>query len=103
MSNYPYDIISQDEVKLEDQTVKAICGCVNVTPYIETLPCGLLNVIEATEAQGQPMAQEEMNEIRRNQREDETLGKWVKAVMDKRLPHRECTVCQTESHDQKEV
>ena len=33
------------------------------------------------------MAQVEMREIRRNQREDETLGKWVRAVMDKRLPH----------------
>ena len=42
MSRYPYNKISQDEVELDNQTVKAICGCINVPPYIETLPCGLL-------------------------------------------------------------
>ena len=73
MSRYPHDKISQDEVKLEDQTAKAVCGFVNVPPYIETLPCGLLNVMEATEAQGQHVAQVEMREIRMNQREDEHL------------------------------
>ena len=86
MSRYPYDRVSEEEIQLKDQTVKAICGCIAVPPYIEILPCGLLNVIEATETQGQPMAQVEMREIRKNQREDETLGKWVRAVIDKRLP-----------------
>ena len=73
MSRYPHDKISQDEVKLEDQTAKAVCGFVNVPPYIETLPSGLLNVIEVTEAQCQLVTQVEMREIRRNQREDEHL------------------------------
>ena len=27
--------------------MKAICGCIAVPPYIEILPCGLLNVLEA--------------------------------------------------------
>ena len=80
--------MSEEEIQLKDQTVKAICGCIAVPPYIEILPCGLLNVIEATESQGQPMAQMEMREIRNSQREDETLGKWVRAVIDKRLPHK---------------
>ena len=88
MSRYPYDRVSEEEIQLKDQTVKAICGCIAVPPYVEILPCGLLNVIEATETQGQPMAQVEMREIRKNQREDETLGKWVRAVIDKRLPHK---------------
>ena len=88
MSRYPYNRVSEEEIQLKDQTVKAICGCIAVPPYIEILPCGLLNVIEATETQGQPMAQMEMREIRKSQREDETLGKWVRAVIDKRLPHK---------------
>ena len=88
MSRYPYDRMLEEEIQLKDQTVKAICGCIALPPYIEILPCGLLNVIEATETQGHLIAQVEMREIRNNQREDETLGKWVRAVIDKRLPHK---------------
>ena len=32
------------------------------------------------------MAQIEQREIRKSQREDEVLGKWVRAVMDKKFP-----------------
>ena len=85
MSRYPHSL-SDEEVKLEDQTIKAICGSVISPPYIEILPCAHINILDATEAPGQVMAQIEMREIRRKQREDETVGKWVRAVMDKRPP-----------------
>ena len=52
----------------------------NAPPYIEILHCGLLNVIEKTEVQGQPMAAQ--SEIRKNQREAEIFGKWERAVTD---------------------
>ena len=88
MSRYPGQEVPKEGIQLEDKAVKAICGSATLSPYIEVLPCKLLNVIEATEAQGQPMAQVEMREIRKNQREDKTIGKWVRAVIDKNLPHK---------------
>lgn len=58
----------------------------NSPPYIETLPCAIIDDIEVIEVTGQTMAQIELREISRKQREDETLGKWIRAVKDKQLP-----------------
>ena len=86
MSRYPHQNLPEERVRLEDQTVKAICSSVNIPPYIEILSCAHIDVLEATEVPGQAMAQIELREIRKNQREDETIGKWVRSVVDKRLP-----------------
>ena len=71
---------------MENLTIKAICSSVNRLSYIEILSCAHINVLEATEAPGQTIAQVEIREIRRNQREDDVIGKWDRAVMDKKLP-----------------
>lgn len=74
ISRYPHERLSDESVKLEDLTIKAICSSVNRLPYIEILPCAHINVLEATEAPGHTMAQIEIREIRRTQREDDVIG-----------------------------
>lgn len=89
MSRYPYERLEEDGdmVKIDDQTVKAICSSVTPSPYIEAIPVGNINIIDATETPGTPMAQIEMREIRRSQREDPVIGRWTRATMDRRLPN----------------
>ena len=89
MSRYPYEKIEDEQIKIEDNTVKVICKSIEITPpYKETLPCMSINIKEATETPGQPMAQIVMREIRQKQREDKVLGKWIRAVMDKKMPNK---------------
>ena len=64
----------------DDKNILEAFHALTVKPKI-TKPEDLLS-------QGQPMAQVEMREIRKNQREDKTIGKWVRAVIDKNLPHK---------------
>lgn len=89
MSRYPYERVAEDNtIKIEDKTIKTICS-ISQTPveaFIETLPSASINIIEATECPGQPLAQIEQREIRRNQRQDAILGKWVRATIDKKFP-----------------
>ena len=61
-----------------------------VTPYMETLPV-YMNILEVTEDLGQPLAQKELREIRRAQREDPQIDKWRIAVIDKQIPHKYLT------------
>jgi len=89
MSRYPYQKLLEkfdDLVKLEDSTVKTVCSVITIPPLIEILPVMNINIVEATEDPSQPMAQIEMTEIRRRQRQDYTIEKWRKAVIDQKLP-----------------
>ena len=73
MSRYPYEQLTEDEsVKIDDKTVKTICSSVQmpVEALIEVFPAASINIVEATESPGQPLAQIEQREIRKNQRED---------------------------------
>ena len=87
MSRYPFEQ-SEEKITLDDTTVKSICSSINTQAYIEILPCANINIVEVTEAGGQTMAQIEQREIRRKQREDKIIGKWVRAVLDKELPNK---------------
>ena len=87
MSRYPFEQ-SEEKITLDDTTVKSICSSINTQAYIEILPCANINIVEVTEAGGQAMAQIEQREIRRKQREDKIIGKWVRAVLDKKLPNK---------------
>lgn len=78
---------SGDHICIKDKTVKAICASIDLH-FVETLPSASINVIDATESPGQPMAQIELRELRRSQREDPVIGKWTRAVMDRKLPQR---------------
>ena len=89
MSRYPYEKLKDDQIKIDDNIVKAICCSMTaIPPYVETLPNMNINIIQATETPGQPMAQIEVREIRKQQREDKIIGKWVRAVMDKKMPNK---------------
>ena len=57
-----------------------------IEALIEVLPAASITLVEATDCPGQPLAQIEQREIRRNQREDHVLGKWVRATIDRRFP-----------------
>ena len=87
MSRYPFEKVEEeDRMKTDGKTVKTICGNIQIEALIETLPTASINIVEATESPGQPMAQIEQREIRRSQREDMILGKWVRATIDKKMP-----------------
>lgn len=91
MSRYPHEKLQdsdENRVRIEDSTVKAICSVINIPPYIEVIPAAGINIVEATESPTQPMAQIEMREIRKQQRDDRIIGKWVRAVIDKKMPDR---------------
>ncbi|CAC5362145.1 unnamed protein product [Mytilus coruscus] len=47
-----------------------------------------LDVLEMTDTPGQPMAQVDMRELRKQQREDSLIGFWVRAVKDKKIPNK---------------
>ena len=91
MSRYPYERLVKDEedmIQVEDNVVKVICSSIVFPPYIETLPAASINIVEVTEDPGTPMAQIEMREIRRRQRQDNTIETWRRAVIDKTLPRK---------------
>ena len=86
LSRYPYDRVQSDDlVTVEDKAVKAICN-MTVPALLDTLPTGKINLVDVIEEPGQPLAQKEMLEIRRAQRQDRTIDKWRIAVIDKQLP-----------------
>jgi len=67
---------------MDDTAVRAVFS--NEAPtYVTTLPSLNINIIEATEEPGQSLAQLELREIRRIQRQDPLVERWRKAVMDK--------------------
>jgi hypothetical protein len=89
LSRYPHHkIIDQQQhenIKIDNSTVKTICKY--ITPaLIDTLPALSLNIIEATETPMQPIAQLELREIRKAQRQDQLIEKWRIATIDKTLP-----------------
>ncbi|VDI50633.1 Hypothetical predicted protein, partial [Mytilus galloprovincialis] len=55
----------------------------------ELQPVVVENVLEMTDTPGQPMAQVDMRELRKQQRDDSLIGFWVRAVKDKRIPNKE--------------
>ena len=60
MSRYPHENLSDESIKLEDLTIKAMYSSVNRLPYIEILSCAHINVLEAAEGPGQAMVQIEI-------------------------------------------
>ena len=87
LSRYPYHRISEDStdrIVVGDPTVKAVCGV--MTPvYIETLPMATHNITEVLQESGQTLAQNDMREISRAQRNDNIIDIWRCAVIDKSI------------------
>ena len=78
--------INEECVKIDDKTVKSICSLITPPSLIETLPAFNINILDATETRGQSLAQREVREVRRAQREDALIDRWRIAVIDKRVP-----------------
>lgn len=92
LSRYPFDKV-QDQLlnectTISNQSVKAICNSVHFCQFVEILPCFNLNILDVTEDSSQVMAQIEMRELRRSQREDVVVGPWLRAVLDKVFPKK---------------
>ncbi|MCG8048820.1 MAG: DDE-type integrase/transposase/recombinase, partial [Candidatus Thiodiazotropha taylori] len=85
LSRYP-GISDKDTEKIELESVKVICGSI-VTPPLET-EAQSFDILNATEFPGEPMAQIEQREIRKQQLDDSLLGFWVRAVRNKKIPDR---------------
>ena len=86
LSRYPGNIDTDPEEILSD-SVRVICASV-VTPHLETISTSV-DILSATEFPGEPMAQIEQREIRKQQLNDSFLGFWVRAVRNKTQPHRD--------------
>ena len=87
MSRYPFDKTQEKMEAIDRDTIKAICHALFPIPYIETLPCYNIDIVEATDIPGQSLALKEVREIRRMQRQDQLIEKWRKAVIDKQIPN----------------
>ncbi len=91
MSRYPYEKVFKDNtelVKMDEQTVKAVCNSTIIGSYIETLPMASLNIVETTDEIGQGFAQKELREIRKMQRQDELIDRWRKYKIDEHIPSK---------------
>jgi len=65
MSRYPYERLTddqdQEQVRIDDQTVKAICTAMQVhIPVIDILPMAAINIVEIAEEPGQMLVQKEL-------------------------------------------
>ena len=90
LSRYQHERVEDDEnadlIKLDNNSVKAICSSIQTRTYAEVLPAASINIIEATDTSGSHLAQIELREIRIKQREDMIIGKWLNGKIDKQLP-----------------
>ena len=90
MSRYPHHKLESDNtlIKLDNKTVKAICNSMHTIPLIEVLPAAGINIVEATDTPGETLAQIEVREIRKKQRDDPLIGRWLRAAIDKKIPDK---------------
>ena len=85
MSRYPYERVG-DSVVIGDDTVKAICAAMLPIPLLLTLPCSSINLVEILDDSEQVLAQKEVTEIRKMQRQDSFVDRWRRAVIDNIIP-----------------
>ena len=91
MANIDADILSrypgnENRSEISSESVKAICGSL-VAPSRHTVSMSV-DVLDVTEFPGQPMAQKDMREIRREQIKDTCIGFWIRAVKDRKQPEK---------------
>ena len=85
LSRHPGNV-NEQSVQVPSESIKVICGSV-VTPPVESISMSV-DVLNATEFPGEPMAQLEQREIRKQQLNDSFLGFWVRALRNKSLPDK---------------
>ena len=85
LSRYP-GIRNEETEHVSSDSIKVICARVT-TPPLETISMSV-DILSATEFPGEPMAQIDQREIRKQQLDDSFLGFWVRAVRNKSQPER---------------
>ena len=83
LSRYPGTEVEGLE-EIPTDTIKVVCGAV-VTLPLEAVHMSV-DIVEATEFPGEPMAQKDFREIRKQQMNDQFVGFWIRVVRDKRVP-----------------
>ena len=74
LSRHPGNIDTEPDDILSD-SARVICASV-VTPHLETILTSV-DILSATEFPGEPMAQIDQREVRKQQLNDSFLGFWV--------------------------
>ena len=87
LSRYNYEVL-QD--KNQVNYVRAMCAFTQFLSYIYVLPVVSIDIVKATDSSSQ-LAQTELKEIRKQQREENIIAKWVWATTNKQLPAGTCT------------
>ena len=85
LSRYPGPVEEELE-EIPTDTIKVVCGAI-ITPPLEAVHMSV-DIVDATEFPGEPMAQKDIREIRKQQLNDQFVGFWVRAVRDKKVPLR---------------
>ena len=97
-SNIDADILSKhpsiEAQHMPSESVRAVCGSL-VSPVSPIVPISV-DIVGITEFPGQPMAQVDMRELRKQQNADSCVGFWLRAVRDKRKP------CRSEIHSRED-
>ena len=58
MSRYPFEKLNEDNcVQIENNMVNTLCQTTQIEALMEILPSVLINMVDATESPGQPLAQ----------------------------------------------
>ena len=83
LSRYPGNM---DTEQISGESVKVVCGC--LTAPVCPLVSMSIDILDVTEPTGQPMAQIDIRELRKQQNADPCVGYWLRAVKDKKKPNR---------------
>ena len=88
LSRYQHDRVTEDgveRIRLNTEAIKAICQPIQVQCYAETLPATSIDIVDVSDRLSD-LAQVELREIRKRQRDDRVVGKWLRATIDKTYP-----------------
>jgi len=78
--------LDNQTANLNIESIKAICNCMHQQPLYDTVAMSTIDLMEATETEGHPIAQIDIREIRKQQRQDPVISFWLTAVKDRKLP-----------------
>ena len=83
LSRYPGN---REIEQISSESVKVVCGSL-ITPVCPLVSMSV-DILDITESAGQPMAQVDMRELRKQQNADSCVGFWLRAVKDKTKPDK---------------
>ena len=72
--------------QISSDSVKVVCGCL-ISPVCPLVSMSV-DILDVTKNTGQPMAQVDIRELRKQQNTDPCVGFWLRAVKDRTKPNR---------------